>query len=296
MTSRISDIRDYEAVQEVVAEARPEIVIHMAAQSLVRTSYRNPVETYATNVMGTVHLLEAVRQVGPVRVVVNVTTDKCYENREWVWGYREQDPMGGHDPYSSSKGCAELVTAAYRRSFYEEAGIALASVRAGNVIGGGDWSDDRLLPDILRQFASGEPVQIRSPDAVRPWQFVLEPLSGYLQLAQRLWEDADASGAWNFGPEEGDAKPVRWIVEQVAARWGGGASWSTTEEPQPHEAMQLRLDIAKARMQLGWRPVCPLDTALDWTVAWHRAWLEGADVQAVCRDQITRYAALRSHP
>lgn len=233
MYSHIADIRDLDRLVAVMRETRPEIVIHMAAQPLVRYSYVNPVETYATNVMGTVNLLEAVRQVGGVRVVVNVTSDKCYENREWIWGYREHDPMGGYDPYSSSKGCAELVAAAYRNSFFNpEAfgthGVALASVRAGNVIGGGDWAEDRLIPDFMRAIMAGRAVVIRSPHAIRPWQHVLEPLSGYLLLAQHLWTDGPAfAEGWNFGPVDEDAKPVEWIVEQLTGLWGGGCRLGT---------------------------------------------------------------------
>ncbi len=220
MEHRIADIRDFAAVQAQMNEFRPEIVIHMAAQPLVRLSYQQPIETYATNVMGTVHVLEAARHAGSVRAIVNVTTDKCYENREWVWGYRESEPMGGHDPYSSSKGCAELVSSAYRESFMKEAGLAMATARAGNVIGGGDWAADRLVPDILRALEKSEPVLIRNPHAIRPWQHVLEPLSGYLLLAERLFEQgqADAEG-WNFGPRDEDARPVQWIVERLCERW-----------------------------------------------------------------------------
>jgi CDP-glucose 4,6-dehydratase len=290
MDGIIGDIRDYEIVHAALRQASPEIVIHMAAQPLVRQSYRAPVETYATNVMGTVHVLEAARQVGGVRAIVNVTTDKCYENREWVWGYREDEPMGGHDPYSSSKGCAELVTSAYRRSYFEQAGVALASARAGNVIGGGDWADERLVPDILRAFERGEPVVIRNPHAIRPWQHVLEPLSGYLLLAQKLCgEGQDWAQAWNFGPREADARPVQWIVEQLARRWGAGASWRRDPGEHPHEASYLKLDISKAGARLGWRPRWDLATALERIVAWHQAWRSGADMRALCLEQIDQY-------
>lgn len=291
MISILGDIRDFDFVMKAVARARPEIVIHMAAQPLVRYSYAHPVETYATNVMGTVHVLEAVRRVGTVRAVVNVTTDKCYENREWVWGYREDEPMGGHDPYSNSKGCAELVTSAYRRSFCESEGIALASARAGNVIGGGDWALDRLVPDILRAFEARKPVVIRNPVSTRPWQHVLEPLSGYLSLVERLWDSGqEFAEGWNFGPREQDAKSVRWIVERLATKWGEGAGWEVDAGDHPHEANYLKLDISKAQHVLGWAPRWALETALDKIVEWHQGWRAGLDVSALCRTQIEEYA------
>lgn len=296
MCSHIADIRDLDRLAAVMRETRPEIVIHMAAQALVRHSYVNPVETYATNVMGTVNLLEAVRQVGGVRVVVNVTSDKCYENREWIWGYRENDPMGGYDPYSSSKGCAELVASAYRNSFFnpeafETHGVALASVRAGNVIGGGDWAEDRLIPDFMRAIMAGRPVVIRSPHAIRPWQHVLEPLSGYLLLAQHLWTDGAAfAEGWNFGPVDEDAKPVEWIVEQLTGLWGEGAAWELDSSPQPHEAHYLKLDISKARMRMGWRPRWHLLHTLERIVEWQRAWQRGKDMRALCLRQIQGYS------
>ena len=295
MCSHIADIRDLDRLVAVMRETRPEIVIHMAAQPLVRYSYVNPVETYATNVMGTVNLLEAVRLVGGIRVVVNVTSDKCYENREWIWGYREHDPMGGYDPYSSSKGCAELVASAYRNSFFnpeafETHGVALASVRAGNVIGGGDWAEDRLIPDFMRAIMAGRPVVIRSPHAIRPWQHVLEPLSGYLLLAQHLWTDGPAfAEGWNFGPVDEDAKPVEWIVEQLTGLWGDGAAWELDSRPQPHEAHYLKLDISKARMRMGWRPRWNLLHTLERIVEWHRAWQRGEDMHALCLRQIQGY-------
>jgi CDP-glucose 4,6-dehydratase len=273
-----------------MAAFRPEVVIHMAAQPLVRLSYSEPVATYATNVMGTVHVLEAARQCGSVRAVVNVTTDKCYENREWVWGYREDEPMGGFDPYSNSKGCSELVTSAYRRSFMDKAGIALASARAGNVIGGGDWAADRLVPDILRAFERGEPVVIRNPHSTRPWQHVLEPLSGYLLLAQRLCEHGKAyAEGWNFGPQDDDARPVQWIVEQMVQRWGDGARWQLDGGEHPHEANYLKLDISKAQARLGWRPRWSLGMALENITTWHQAWLAREDVRALCLAQIGQY-------
>ena len=290
MCSTIADVRDLDAVLAVVRRAAPEIVIHMAAQPLVRLSYQQPVETYATNVMGTVHLLEAVARTDGVRAVVNVTTDKCYENREWVWGYRESEAMGGHDPYSSSKACSELVTAAWRRSFLRGRGVATASARAGNVIGGGDWALDRLVPDVLRAFERGQPVPLRNPQATRPWQHALEPLSGYLVLAQRLWRDGEAvAEGWNFGPTDDDAKPVQWIVERLAERWGKGASWRREAGEHPHEATWLKLDISQARQRLGWQPRWSLATALDETVRWHRAWLQGVDMKRVCLEQIASH-------
>lgn len=291
MQSQLADIRDFATLGASLADFRPDIVIHMAAQPLVRLSYRAPIDTYSTNVMGTVHLLEAVRACGSVRVVVNVTTDKCYENREWVWGYREDEPMGGHDPYSSSKGCAELVTAAWRRSYFHEAAApALASARAGNVIGGGDWAEDRLIPDILRAFAAGRPVIIRHPHATRPWQHVLEPLSGYLVLAQALWTQGQAMAeGWNFGPAESDARPVAWIVEKLVQAWGQGATWALDEAPQPHEAGYLKLDCSKARARLHWQPVWPLESALHRIVRWEQAWRAGNDMRAYCLREIAEY-------
>ncbi len=290
MSSSIGDIRGASTVSRLMTEFRPEIVIHMAAQPLVRYSYREPVETYATNVMGTVHVLEAVRQSGSVRCVVNVTTDKCYENREWDWGYRENEAMGGHDPYSSSKGCAELVTSAYRRSFLQDAGIALASARAGNVIGGGDWAEDRLIPDMLRAFERDSVVVIRSPGATRPWQHVLEPLSGYLVLAERLYSEGPGfAEGWNFGPEDSDARAVSWIVERLARHWGGDVGWKLFDGPVPHEAHYLKLDTSKARNRLGWRPSWDLETALSMIVSWHREWLSKHDMRSVCLQQIDQY-------
>lgn len=292
MTSLQGDIRDLAGLSAAMAEAAPDVVLHLAAQSLVRPSYDDPVGTYATNVMGTVNVLEAVRRTPGVRVVVNVTSDKCYENREWPWGYRENEAMGGHDPYSSSKGCAELVAAAYRRSFFEvgEHAVALASARAGNVIGGGDWAVDRLVPDVLKAFGEGRPVQLRSPTAVRPWQHVLEPVHGYLLLAERLWSDGPAhAGGWNFGPSEDDARPVSWIVEQLADCWGEGASWGQDEGQHPHEAHYLKLDCSKARSQLQWQPRWSLAKALEQTVAWYRAYLAGEDMRTVSEAQIALY-------
>lgn len=286
------DVTDLPALTAAVREARPEVVLHLAAQSLVRLSYDEPVSTYATNVMGTVNLLEAVRAAGGVRAVVCVTSDKCYENRETGQAYREEDAMGGYDPYSSSKGCAELVTSAYRRSFFNvarlsEHRVAVASVRAGNVIGGGDWAKDRLVPDLMRGFAAGQAPLIRFPTAVRPWQHVLEPLSGYLQLAERLYAgEASAAEGWNFGPAESDAKPVGWIADRLAALWGEGAAWRETGEPQPHEAHHLSLDCSKARERLGWRPVWDLGEGLSRTVEWYKGLARGGDAAELTLRQI----------
>jgi CDP-glucose 4,6-dehydratase len=299
MQSITGDIRDVDSLKSSLKAARPEIVIHMAAQSLVKKSYHSPIETYSTNVMGTVHLLEAVRQTDTVHAVVNVTSDKCYENREWAWGYRENDQMGGYDPYSNSKGCAELVSAAYRSSFFNPSdygrhGVALATARAGNVIGGGDWAKDRLIPDILSAFSSGNKVQIRHPDAVRPWQHVLEPLSGYLALAQSLAEKGSAfATGWNFGPNDEDAKSVGWIVKQMATRWGKGAGYVIDQVEHAHEANYLKLDISKARTELGWRPTLRLNNALDMIVDWAKAQQSGADISALTEQQISSYQKLR---
>lgn len=290
MTSILGDVRDLPALQGALNKAKPEIVIHMAAQSLVRYSYQNPVETYAVNVMGTVNLLEAIRNTASVKAVVNVTTDKCYENKEWVWGYREDEPMGGFDPYSNSKGCSELVTSAYRQSFFKSAGIALASARAGNVIGGGDWALDRLIPDIISAFEQSRPVAIRNPHATRPWQHVLEPLGGYLLLTQHLYTQGQAfAEGWNFGPNEKDAKPVDWIVQNIATLWGDGAKWQIDTGEHPHEAHYLKLDISKAGNHLGWHPKLSLTEALTMTVEWQRARLSGASVRKTTLDQINSY-------
>jgi CDP-glucose 4,6-dehydratase len=289
--SVIGDIRDAGLLAAEMAAADPEIVIHMAAQPLVRASYDDPVGTYATNVMGTIHVLEAVRKCPSVRAVCIVTTDKCYENREWVWGYREDDAMGGYDPYSSSKGCAELVTSAWRRSFFHGEGApAIASARAGNVIGGGDWAPDRLVPDILRAISENERVTIRNPLATRPWQHVLEPVSGYFMLCQGLWDNPDAfAEGWNFGPGDDDAQPVQWIVERMCEKWGDGADWKLDDALHPHEANYLKLDISKAKAGLGWQPRWSLSDALDNIVAWHREWLSGADMNDYCLRELASF-------
>jgi CDP-glucose 4,6-dehydratase len=298
MTNVIGDIRDLANLQAVFAKHKPEIVIHMAAQPLVRYSYQNPVETYATNVMGTVHVLEAVRNTPGVRVVVNITTDKCYENREWVWGYRENEPMGGFDPYSNSKGCAELVSAAYRSSFfnannYKQHGVALATVRAGNVIGGGDWAQDRLVPDILTAFEQGKKVEIRNPHAIRPWQHVMEPLRGYLILAEKLFEHGPIfAEGWNFGPNDEDAKPVGWIVEQMAALWGGDAQWQVDTGDHPHEAHYLKLDISKARNLLGWHPALRLKDTLALIIDWSKQRQVGSNMRQLTLAQLHDYQAI----
>jgi len=298
MQSIIGDVRDLTSLQKAMNDAKPEIVIHMAAQALVRYSYDNPVETYATNVMGTVHLFEAVRTTPSVKAVVNITTDKCYENREWIWGYRENEPMGGFDPYSNSKGCAELVTSAYRSSFfnpqsYAKHGVALASVRAGNVIGGGDWALDRLIPDIISAFSERRPVSIRSPHAIRPWQHVLEPLRGYLMLAEKLYDEGvDYAEGWNFGPNEVDAKSVGWIVDTLAGQWGAGATWSLDGAEHPHEATYLKLDISKVRSKLGWSPVLNLTEGLQMIVDWYREYKNKSEMRDVVLSQIAAYTTL----
>lgn len=280
------DVRDAARVAEVMAAARPEVVLHLAAQPMVRRSYAEPVATYATNVMGTVHVLDAIRRVAGdhVRVAVVVTSDKAYENREWPWGYREDESMGGHDPYSSSKGAAELVTAAYRASYFGgDDGVALASARAGNVIGGGDFGADRLVPDIYRAVAAGQPVRIRNPHAIRPWQHVLNPLSGYLRLAERAAADPSLAKAYNFGPADDDVRPVGWIVERLAVQS------ETDDGPHPHEAHWLKLDSSLARTALGWRPAWDLAEGLRRTADWHRAHREGEDVGALTRAQIAAF-------
>lgn len=293
--SLIADIRELNSLRKALVEAAPDVVIHMAAQPLVRYSYANPVETYATNVMGTVHLLESVRSCPSVRAVLVITTDKCYENKEWVWGYRENEPMGGYDPYSNSKGCAELVTAAYRQSFFSEKAyanhrVAIASARAGNVIGGGDWSEDRLIPDAITAFQTNQPLMIRSPQATRPWQHVLEPLSGYLVLAQALFErGANFSGAWNFGPQDSDARPVKEVIELLISQWGDTAVWQQDGALQPHEAHFLKLDCSKAKKALSWSARWSLEKAISAIVEWQRAYSNGEDMLGVTRKQIDSY-------
>ena len=298
MTSLTGDVCNFNQMKNVIEEYKPEIIIHMAAQSLVHTSYKDPIETYATNVMGTVHLLEAIRQVGKVRAVINVTSDKCYENKGFTRGYHEEDPMGGYDPYSSSKGCAELVTSSFRNSFfnskeYTKHGVALASVRAGNVIGGGDWSADRLIPDIIRSVSKNETIKIRSPQATRPWQYVLEPLNGYLQLVEKLWDEGPQyTEGWNFGPDEDGIKPVSWIVEKFAQLWGNNLSWKYEQGDFPHEAAFLRLDCTKAKTKLKWLPKTNLELALKWTVEWFKQYEQKNNIREFTEEQIKNFIML----
>jgi CDP-glucose 4,6-dehydratase len=293
MESVLGDVRDADAVAAAVASCKPEVVIHMAAQPLVRRSFAEPRATYETNVMGTVNLLEAVRLTGGVRAVVNVTTDKCYENREWEWGYREDEPMGGHDPYSSSKGAAELVTSAYRRSFFSNPeGPRLASARAGNVIGGGDWGEDRLVPDLMRAALAGETTRVRNPNSIRPWQHVVNPLSGYLVLAQAIWESPQHAGGWNFGPPDEEARPVGWLIERLASLWPERVRWAVDDGPHPHEANYLKLDSSLARSRLGWQPLVGLDVALAETAAWYRELEAGAEMREVTLRQLELFGAV----
>jgi CDP-glucose 4,6-dehydratase len=290
------DIRDFPRLKSAIAECKPEVVIHMAAQSVVRRGYEDPIETYSCNVMGTVHLLEALRQINQPCVVVNVTSDKCYDNREWAWGYREIDALGGHDPYSNSKACAELVTSAFRDSYFSATNserIVLGSARAGNVVGGGDWTRDQLVPDLMRAFLSSQLCMIRNPNSIRPWQFVLEPLRGYLMLAERLQEDGKRfASAWNFGPAEADAKPVSWMANELAQLWGNRAAWSEDTRTHPQEAHYLKLDASKTHASLDWHPVLSLNLALDWIVEWYRAFLEGDDLRRLTLAQVERYETL----
>lgn len=298
--SVIHDIRDLETLKRALLGARPEIVFHMAAQPLVRDSYLDPVATFEINVMGTVNLLEAVRGCPDVRAVVNVTTDKCYENREWIWGYRENDPLGGFDPYSSSKACSEIVTTAYLRSFfdidnYEIHGVALASARSGNAIGGGDWGQDRLVPDCFRSILNGGNIRLRNPKAIRPWQHVLEPLCGYLLLARRLYEEGPTyAGAWNFGPLEADEREVEWLVRRICEKWGGPIGYGVPDGVQPHEARYLKLDCSKAKAVLGWNPRWRLEDAIDKTIEWYKAYGAGAGsdrLRSLCNGQIEQYTS-----
>ncbi len=301
MTSITGDVRDLAKLQSVMAQYQPQIVIHMAAQPIVRYSYENPIETYTTNVIGTANLLEAVRHTESVKVVVSITSDKCYENKEWMWGYRENEVMGGKDPYSSSKGCAELIINAYRHSYfspqnYSAHGVALASVRAGNVIGGGDWAKDRLIPDIIRAIQAKQPVLIRNPHATRPWQHVLEPLNGYLTVAEHLWEKGvKYAEAWNFGPNDDDAKPVSWIVKRLTNLWGGGASWHLDQKEHPHEDHYLKLDCSKAKTLLSWGPKLSLAVTLEWIVEFYQGYLQSKDMRKLTQEQILRFQNLDSY-
>jgi CDP-glucose 4,6-dehydratase len=289
INSQIGDIRDQEVLHESMVSFNPDVLIHMAAQPLVRYSYDAPIETYEVNVIGTAKVLEVSRSCSNLKAIVNITTDKCYENDGRFQGYKEGDPMGGHDPYSSSKGCAELVTSAYRRSFLKDQGIGLASVRAGNVIGGGDWADDRLIPDILRSFEKSEPVVIRNPKATRPWQHVLEPLSGYLILAEKLYKNQkEYAEGWNFGPNEKDVKPVSWIMDKMISEWPA-SSWELDQNSNPHEADFLKLDISKVKSKLGWKPIWGLSYTLEKIVNWHQSWLNKEDMKAVCLAEIKEY-------
>lgn len=301
MASHIGDIRQLDNLRAALVASDPEIVFHLAAQPLVRQSYRDPVETYATNVMGTVNLLEAVRAASSVRAVVVVTSDKCYDNPERGAAFTEAEPMGGLDPYSSSKGCTELVTAAYRASFFRAGAsqvVAVASTRAGNVIGGGDWAADRLVPDILQAFGQGRPVRLRRPNAIRPWQHVLEPLRGYLMLAESLLSQEGQAFAepWNFGPLDADAIPVGELVQRMARLWGPEAAWQLDEGEHPHEASFLKLDASKAKSRLGWQPTLDLDRALSLTLQWAQAYRAGADMRGFTLEQIHTYQAQAAHP
>lgn len=295
MDHKILDIRNFIEVQSEIQNFRPEIIIHMAAQPLVRLSFQQPVLTYSTNVMGTVNILEASRSVDTVRCIINVTTDKCYENREWVWGYRESEQLGGNDPYSNSKGCSELITSAYRHSFYNpskysEHKVAIASARAGNVIGGGDWANDRLIPDILDAIGKGQKVNIRNPNATRPWQHVLEPLSGYLLLAESLYTSGTEFGeAFNFGPNYEDTKPVHWIVDQLCRYWGTDNLSYLDMEIHPHESQQLSLDCAKAKSKLGWHPHWNIDKSLQRIVDWQKEYLSNGNMRNFCMHQINEF-------
>jgi CDP-glucose 4,6-dehydratase len=287
--SHIADIRDLASLQEAMSQAKPDLVIHMAAQPLVRYAYANPVETYATNVMGTVHVLESVRAIDTVRSTVVVTTDKCYENKEWVWGYREHDSMGGYDPYSNSKGCAELVTSAYRQSYFSGANSMnkIASARAGNVIGGGDWSKDRLIPDAIKAFEAKKALMIRNPLAMRPWQHVLEPLSGYLILGQALYEQGSSfASGWNFGPRDEDNRAVHEVVDLLISGWGDSARWEKEGSEQPHEANLLKLDCSKAHTQLGWSPKWNLDMAIQKIIEWQKAFQAKENMRELSLAQI----------
>jgi CDP-glucose 4,6-dehydratase len=288
-SSTIGNILDFHHLHKALDQTSPEVVFHLAAQPLVRESYSSPIATFETNVVGTANVMEACRSVPSIKTIVNITTDKCYENKEWSWPYRENDRLGGHDPYSASKACAEITAAAYRDSFLTDANMNLASVRAGNVIGGGDWAADRLIPDFLRALDIGEILTIRSPNAVRPWQHVLEPLSGYLMLAEKLFSEGNAfTEAWNFGPNDDDAKSVGWIVDQLCTHMPG-AKWQTETAQQPHEAGLLKLDSSKAKTRLGWNPRWNLEMALNKIIEWHQAWRKGGDMAAFTSAQLQAY-------
>lgn len=290
MISEITDIRNLDNISNIFKNFRPEIVIHLAAQPLVIESYKDPITTYTTNVIGTLNILESARQTDSVRAIVNVTTDKCYENKEWVWGYRENESLGGFDPYSNSKSCSELLTSSYRNSFFSISNVGLATARAGNVIGGGDWARNRLIPDILRSFENNSQIEIRNPLSIRPWQHVLEPLSGYLILAEKLFNDSILySEGWNFGPNDEDAKSVEWIVNTMIRSWGASVNWTHTTEEYKHEANYLKLDISKANNRLDWHPRWALSTALDKIIEWQRAWKNNENMSKFCLQQIEQY-------
>ena len=296
MTSIHGDIRDFDQLSTTIKKHQPEIIIHMAAQPLVRYSYKEPIETYSTNVLGTVHLLEAARQAGCVKTILNITTDKCYENQEWHWAYRETDTLGGHDPYSNSKACSELVTNAYRDSYFKNSGIGIASARAGNVIGGGDWALDRLIPDIIRSCIAGTPITLRYPNALRPWQHVLEPISAYLLLAEKLYADPlRYSSAWNFGPDENDIQPVQWIAENIMQAWHQQSTWNLQLENALHEAKHLKLDCAKAKAQLSWHPQWNLEKGLYETINWYKAFSQGKNMREKTLEQISEFFQKKQH-
>lgn len=297
MTSVLGDLRSMQQVEEVVRRCDPEIVVHMGAQALVRRSYRDPVETYATNVMGTINVLDALRRLARPKAVIVVTTDKCYDNKEWVWPYREDDPLGGYDVYSSSKACADIATASFRSAFFSEMGAGLASARAGNVIGGGDWSEDRLVPDLVRSFSQATPAVLRNPQAIRPWQHVLDALSGYILLAQRLYGNTERFGeAWNFGPDVDQIVTVERVTDLVCKAWGDGVSWTLDQGANPHEAHLLKLDSSKARAALGWQPRLDLVTSIQWSVDWYRTAAAAGDVVSLTFEQIEAYEASKGHP
>ena len=293
--SVIGNIQNYELLKETISKYEPEIIFHMAAQSLVIKSYSNPIETFSTNVMGTVNLLYAVKETKKPKVVINITSDKCYENNELLEGYSEDDPMGGHDPYSSSKGCAELITKSFRKSFFSsdhENNIGLASVRAGNVIGGGDWAENRLIPDIIRAIKNKENVKIRNPNALRPWQHVLDPLNGYISLAEKLWDDQTKySEEWNFGPEKNEVKPVSWIIEKINELWKNKMNWEVGNN-ELHEANNLILNCQKAKSRLGWNSKMNTETALKLTIEWYAKYFDGENMREVTEEQITKFQKL----
>ena len=293
--SVVGDIQNYELLKETISKCEPEIIFHMAAQSLVIKSYSNPIETFSTNVMGTVNLLYAVKETKKAKIVINITSDKCYENNESLEGYSEEDPMGGHDPYSSSKGCAELITKSFRKSFFSsdhENNIGLASVRAGNVIGGGDWAENRLIPDIIRAIKNKENVKIRNPNALRPWQHVLDPLNGYISLAEKLWDDQKKhSEGWNFGPEKNEVKPVSWIIEEFNELWKNKINWVVGNN-ELHEANNLILNCQKAKSRLGWNSKINTETALKMTIEWYTKYFDGKNMREVTEEQIIEFQKL----